>query len=70
MEYQIEEIKENIDIIKLNDAEFHEVNALFRKAIKARFPQMSEDEVMPVQRAILTDRFHRVEFLLKHEDDY
>jgi len=59
-EYKIKEIKEQIDVIKMSQAEYDSLNNVFREGLKERMG-VGRTGSRDLDRIILTNGYQRVE---------
>jgi len=72
MQYKIEQITDDIDILELTEEEYKKFNSLFYGAFRRHYPNLvigsNVGELGPVRKIILTDGSLRAEFFIKIEN--
>jgi hypothetical protein len=64
MKYSVEKVTDEFDVMILEMDEFKQLNDMFINAVKSKYPYARLEDI---SRCILTDGYHRAEFLVKRK---
>lgn len=67
MKYDIKQISESVDILVLNVEEYERFMGIFVTAIMKHYPYINQGDIKNLSKLIMTDGFHRVEFIVKQD---
>jgi len=68
MEYKINRVVEEIDVLSVSQEEYDKLNDFYREIISKRFPRLARDnQIYDVRRIVMTDDLSRIEVVVAVE---